>query len=136
MPTVHTENIVVGVIRNNGQYRDDPVIQRITAYISVNDGRLCFGIEYKESIPSEYAPSPYVLSPIVIFDRNNDTEVAWLKDVNDFFRSNPGESIKMAVKAANDVGYAPLSMLLGDLKHRVHCLVLRGERWISTTMKV
>lgn len=135
MVTLFNESLIVKVIKNNGQYKDDPVVQRITAYISPLDGSFCFGIEYEDSIYNRYAPSPTVKDPIVIFDLTHDNEVAWLKDANDFFKSNPGDEIRLAVQAANDVGYAPLGQMLANLKHRVHCLVLRGERWVGITAK-
>lgn len=74
MSTIDNLEIVKEMIRNEGRYKDDPPVARITAYMNAFNGATCYGVDY--TLPTGYAPSATVRLPLLVYQPDDTIELA------------------------------------------------------------
>ena len=69
MPTINPKDIIIGLIKNNGHYCDDPQVYSIHSYTNNWDSKT-YHISYDESTENSLYRSPNVHSPILLWSRS------------------------------------------------------------------
>jgi hypothetical protein len=68
MSSINDKQIIVDILENNGYYPGDPQIARAYSYLSIYHNNPVYAIyyEYRHDTIHE---SPYVLNPILLYDK-------------------------------------------------------------------